>query len=337
MTWIHRSKWIARNDGIYHYSPSLRGALLRGNPQTNFMQNTQLKNFLLLIALACCWSPSFLFIKIAIEFVPPFTLIFLRVAMAAALLYLVLKFKKINLPTTKNAWKNFTIMGFFSCAFPFALFAVGEQFIDSSLASIINGSTPLFTLIIAHFFIQNDRLSKTKFYGSIIGFFGLFVLVAPTLFQAHATIPGIIAVTCAAASYGIGIVYTKKNMQNSKPLATATAQLIMSSLFLLPFSLMENPFAIQQISGAAVFSIISLAILGTVIAFIIYYQLISATSATYVSAVTYIMPIFGMILGATILAEQLTWNSYVGSSLILLGVMTVNGVFGNLDLIKKKN
>ncbi len=289
--------------------------------------NTKLKNFILLLALACCWSPSFLFIKIAIEYVPPFTLIFLRVAIAATLLYLILKFKKINLPITKNAWKNFAIMGFFSCAFPFVLFAVGEQFIDSSLASIINGSTPLFTLAIAHFFINGDRLNKTKFFGSITGFCGLFILVAPALLQAHATLPGIIAVICAAASYGIGIVYTKKNMQNTKPLATATAQLIMSSLFLLPFSLMENPFAIAKISTSALFSIISLAIIGTVIAFIIYYKLIAEASATYVSAVTYIMPIFGMILGKAILHEKLMWNSYLGSGLILLGVMTINGLF----------
>ena len=141
------------------------------------MINDKIKNFLLLILLACCWGPSFLFIKIAIKYVDPMVVANLRVIIGAIILYVILKFRKINLPKFGLVWKHFAVMGFFSCALPFSLFATGEQYIDSSFAAILNGSTPLFTLIIAHFSTKNDRLTKSKIIGAAIGFFGLFVIL----------------------------------------------------------------------------------------------------------------------------------------------------------------
>ena len=293
------------------------------------MQNNQkIKNLTLFFLLACCWGPSFLFIKVAVQDIPPFIIANLRIAIGGIMLYIILKIRKIDLPKFGSEWKHFAVMGFFSCALPFALFAIGEQYIDSSLAAILNGTTPLFTLMIAHFFTKNDRLTKMKFLGSIIGFSGLFVLVAPSLMEAKATIVGIVAGTIAAASYGVGFVYAKKNIHGLKPLVVPTMQLFLASLFLLPFSLMiENSFVIKDISLPAIASILGLAVFGTALAFVIYYKLIAATSATYVSAVNYLLPIFGVVLGMAILDERLTWNAYLGSLMILVGVMIINGIF----------
>lgn len=291
------------------------------------MKNDQIKNLFLFFLLACCWGPSFLFIKVAVEEIPPIIIANLRVAIGGVLLYLMLKIKKTDLPKFSYDWKHFAIMGFFSCALPFTLFSIGEQYIDSSLAAILNGTTPLFTLIIAHFFTENDRFTKAKFFGSIIGFSGLFVLVAPSLLEAKATTLGIIAGTIAAASYGVGFVYAKKNIHGFKPLVVPTAQLFMASLFLLPFSLLTgDSFIIKSISPEAIASILGLSIFGTATAFVLYYKLIAVTSATYVAAVNYVLPIFGVVLGIAILDENLTWNAYLGSVMILVGVMIINGL-----------
>ncbi len=292
------------------------------------MKNSQIQNFFWFFLLACCWGPSFLFIKVAVENIPPLIIANLRVAIGAVLLYLVLKIKKTELPKFGPAWKHFAVMGFFSCALPFALFAISEQYIDSSLAAILNGTTPLFTLIIAHFFTENDRLTKAKLYGTLTGFSGLFVLVAPSLFEVEANSLGIFIGTMAAASYGVGFVYAKKNIHGFKPLVVPTAQLFLASLFLLPFSLIvEDPILIDSVSLAAVLSVLGLAVFGTALAFVIYYKLIAVTNATYVAAVNYVLPVFGVGLGMAVLKERLTWNSYLGSLMILVGVMIINGVF----------
>jgi drug/metabolite transporter (DMT)-like permease len=292
------------------------------------MKNTQIQNLFWFFLLACCWGPSFLFIKVAVENIPPLIIANLRVSIGAALLFLILKIRKTELPKFGPAWKHFAVMGLFSCALPFALFAISEQYIDSSLAAILNGTTPLFTLIIAHFFTENDRLTKTKLFGSLTGFFGLFVLVAPSLFEAEASTLGILVGTMAAASYGVGFVYAKKNIHGFKPLVVPTAQLFLASLFLLPFSLfVEDAVVIDSISFAEIASILGLAVFGTALAFVIYYKLIAVTSATYVAAVNYVLPVFGVVLGMAVLKECLTWNSYLGSVMILVGVMIINGVF----------
>lgn len=297
--------------------------------------NQKIKNLLLFFLLACCWGPSFLFIKIAVQSISPIAIANLRVAIGALLLYTILKFKKINLPKFGCSWKHFAVMGFFSCALPFALFAIGEQYIGSSLAAIVNGATPLFTLVIAHFFTENDRLTKAKILGSVVGFSGLFVLVTPSLLKAHTTTFGIIASTLAAAAYGVGFVYAKKNIHGFKPLVVPTAQLFLASLFLLPFTLMENPLTIQSISLSSALSILGLAVFGTASAFVIYYKLLTATSATYVAAVNYVLPIFGVVLGMIVLDESLEWNAYLGSIMILVGVMIINEVF-NLKQFKQE-
>lgn len=295
------------------------------------MKNSQLRNFLLLLLLSSLWGPSFLFIKVAVEHVEPFTITVFRVGIAALLLYTVLKFKKINLPEFGKIWKHFAVMAVFGSGLPFALFNIGEQYVSSSLAAILNGTVPLFTLIIAHFATKNDRLTKAKFYGAIIGFVGLLILVAPSLIGVKATFLGIIAILAATTSYAIGFVYSKKHIIGIKPLVASTSQLFLATLFLLPLSLIfENPSSIISAPNKAILSILGLSILGTAFAFIIFYKIIEVTSATYLSMVNYIVPIFGVILGIVVLGERLSWNSALGCLVILIGVMIANGIFAKI-------
>jgi drug/metabolite transporter (DMT)-like permease len=292
----------------------------------------KLKNFLLLIFLACLWGPSFLFIKVAVGEIPPLTLVTGRVGLAALILYIILRLQQRNLPGFGPIWKHFAVVGFFSNALPFVLFSWGEQYIDSALASILNGTTPLFTALLAHFFISDERLNATKLIGIAVGFGGLVLLIAPSLGDgAHTAGGGLLAITLAAACYGIAMVYTRKNLRKLPPLVGPTAQLLMATLYMMPLAFwFEQPFSRTLPGWPALGSLLGLSMLGTALAFVIYYRLLEITGATYVAMVTYLSPVIGVILGVVILNERLGWNTYAGFTLILLGVMVVNGVFKGL-------
>jgi len=293
----------------------------------------RLKNFLWLLLLAALWGPSFLFIKVAVGEVPPLTLMLGRVGLAGLLLFVILRLQGRALPPFDRRWRHFAVMALLQNAIPFVLFAWGEQYIDSALAAILNGTTPLFTLILAHFFINDDRLTPAKLVGTLVGFGGLALLIAPSLLGGvQATVWGLLGVTLAAACYGVAIIYSNKNLRGLPPLVAPTAQLLLAALFLLPFSLiLEQPYLLPLPSWPALGSLVALAVFGTALAFVIYYRLLERISATYLSMVTYLVPVFGVILGIVVLDERLDWHTYLGCALILVGVMIVNGVLKPLS------
>lgn len=287
------------------------------------------KNFLLLLVLAALWGPSFLFIKVAVAEIPPLTIVMGRVGIGGILLYVILRLQGRNLPPLGRVWLHFTFAAIVQNAIPFLLFGWGEQYIDSALAAILNGTTPLFTLLLAHMFTTDDRLTLTKTLGSLIGFSGLALLIAPSLLGGvKATTWGLVAVAAASLCYGIAIVYGSRNLRGLPPMVAPTAQLLLATVFMIPLSLiLERPFSLPAPSWPALASLVALGVFGTGLAFVVYYRIMEQTSATYVSMVTYLVPIFGVILGVIVLNEQLGWNAYLGCALILLGVMIVNGVF----------
>ena len=292
----------------------------------------KLRNFLLLILLAALWGPSFLFIKVAVADIPPLTLVVGRVGIGAVLLYAFLRWQGRSLPRSPSIWKHVAFVAFFHNALPFVLFGWGEQYIDSAMASILNGTTPLFTIVLAHFFVADDRLTGAKVGGVLLGFGGLLLLIAPSLAAGlQVTTLGLLAVAFASACYGVAIVYTRNHMRGLPPLVAPTAQMIMATIYVLPFSLLlEQPFSLPAPSPASLGSLLALGVLGTAVAFIVYYRLMETADPSYVSMVTYVIPVIGVILGVVILSERLTWNAYAGCALILLGVVIVNGVFKEL-------
>lgn len=288
----------------------------------------KLKNFLLLILLAGLWGPSFLFIKVAVAEIPPLTLVLGRVAIAAVLLTLFLLVQGKSLPRTRTIWRRLAVVALVQNAIPFVLFGWGEQYIDSALASILNGTTPLFTIIIAHFFAADDRLTPTKLVGVLVGFAGLVLLITPSFGDGvQATTLGLLAVALASLMYGVAIVYSRNNLRGLPPLVAPAGQMIMVTIYLLPLSLLiDRPFSLSPLSLPVIGSLLALGVLGTAVAFVVYYRLIETAPASYVSMTTYVIPVFGVILGVLVLNEQLTWHAYAGFGLILLGVMIVNGL-----------
>jgi drug/metabolite transporter (DMT)-like permease len=288
----------------------------------------RLKNFLGLAFLACLWGPSFVFIKVAVQEIPPLKMVVGRVGIAAVLLYLVLRLQGRSLPPFGPVWKHFAFLGFMHNALPFALFNWGEQYIDSALAAILNGTTPLFTILLAHFFVADDRLTPAKVSGALIGFGGLLLLIGPSLLGGlQATTLGLLAVAMATICYAVAIVYSRLSMRGLPPLVAPTAQLGMATLFALPLSLfIEQPYRLPMPSWAALGSLLVLAAIGTALAFGVYYFLIERIGASAISMVTYIIPVVGIILGVVLLDEALAWNAYAGCALILCGVMFANGL-----------
>jgi drug/metabolite transporter (DMT)-like permease len=286
----------------------------------------KLKNLLLLILLASLWGPSFLFIKIAVVEISPLQLAALRIGLAAVLINVFLMAKGQRLTMDLKFWKHVMIAGFFAHSLPFLLINWGEQYIDSGLASILNGLTPLSTVVLANFMVNDEKLTGQKIVGVLLGFVGLLVLILPNMLaELEATQAGIVAVTIGAISYGVAIVYSKRHLKNSPSMHAPSAQLLGASVYLIPLSVMvESPANLLHVSWEAMGSVLILAVFGTAIAFIVYYKILENTSASYLSLVTYLMPIYGVILGVLFMNEIISKEMIGGMALILVGIMVVN-------------
>lgn len=286
----------------------------------------KMKNIYLLILLACCWGPSFLFIKIAIEEVPPMVLAGLRIGIGALILNLFLLLRKERLPMTREFWKKTFIAGFFAQALPFTLINWGEQYVDSSLASLLNGLVPLFTIVLAQIMLADERMTENKLKGVVLGFIGLLILIYPNIENGlSGSVQAILAITIAAISYGIGLVYIRKNLINVPSFHAPAAQLLSVTIYLVPISFLSSPdFSLMDISWPTIGSVAVLGLFGTAIAFILYFKLIERSSASYASMVTYLMPMIGVILGVAFLSEQLTTWMIAGAIAILSGIYIGN-------------
>jgi drug/metabolite transporter (DMT)-like permease len=290
------------------------------------------KNVLLLLLLATLWGPSFLFIKVAVVEIPPLTLVAIRLTLAAVFLYGILRASGRSLPRGWDFWQKFLIMGWFANALPFVLFSFGEQYADSGSASILNGTTPIFTALFAHLMIPEEKVDTNRLIGVVVGFLGILMIFYPDaahLFSGEAfsrgseTI-GQIAFLVASLSYGIGIVYSRRKLRGLPPLVGPAAQLICSAGMVLPLAtIVDQPWSLRP-SAPAALSAIALGLFGTAFAYLVYYKLIDSAGATFISMVTYLLPPFGVILGMVFLAESPDWYAFAGMALILAGVMIVN-------------
>ena len=293
------------------------------------------KTWLWAVLLTLLWSPAFLFMKVALQEIPPFTLAAGRILLAAIALTIVMWQQKLRLPRFGTVWRRFALLGLLLYVLPYILISWGEQYMDSGLASLLIGTDSLFTMLIAHFFINDDRLTKAKTVGALVGFGGLGLLAAPQLAGGiSATSGGVTAVTLAALSYGIGGVYAKKRQPKTKPLVTTAAQLWLATLFLLPVSLLwERPTTLPMPSMTAVTAVVALAIICTALPSVIYLWLIRFTKVTDLAMIAYLVPIIGLILGIVVLGERPGWHTWLGGGLILAGMMVMNS---NFKLIFKR-
>lgn len=292
----------------------------------------RIKTIIWMLILAWLWGPAFLFVDVAVKEIPPLTLVAIRLSLATLILYGILKLQGHTLPRWGQIWKHFTIVGLLYNATPYVLLSWGQQYIDSALAAILIGTSPFFTMLLAHLFTSTDHLTPAKIGGVAVGFTGLAILLGPAL-QAgvQATLWGLAASLLAAASYGAAIVYAQQTLRGLPPLVGPTAQLATASIILIPVALLvEQPYHLPMPSWPAASSLLLLAVLSTALAFVLYYRAMEIANATTLSMIAYMVPIVATLLGVLVLHEQLGWHVYLGCVLIIGGVMAVNGLFRSL-------
>jgi drug/metabolite transporter (DMT)-like permease len=278
----------------------------------------------LLLLLSLCWSPSYFFIKLGVESVPPFTLVTLRVGFAALLLFLVSKGRKIPLWQWRGKAKHFFVMGLTLNALPFVLISYGEEKITSSLAAILNGTTPMFTFLLAYFFLKED-VSFKKILGLIIGFFGIVTLYLPDFLRgAFDSVLGVFLLILSSVSYAIGAVYARAYLKDLPPLVAPFWQLFASTVLLIPFVLyFDIPYTVIP-TWSSMGSIGLLSLIGTALAFIVYYEIVRLEGATFVTLGPLLIPFGATLLGVLFLHEKLGWHTYVGGALVMGSLAMIN-------------
>jgi drug/metabolite transporter (DMT)-like permease len=291
------------------------------------------QDWLLLLALSLLWGGSFLFAKIAVAEVPPLTVALMRVALAAGTLHLLRLAFRVTTPRELGFWRDVFIMGLLNNAIPFSLIFWGQQAIGAGLASILNATTPLFTVLVAHVFTVDERAGPTKILGVIAGMAGVAVMIGHDVmagFGGH--IWAELAVLAAALSYGFAGVFGRR-FRDRPPLLVASGQLTGSScLLLLPVLFLDQPWVLPVPSLGTIGAILALALLSTALAYVIFFRILGRAGSTNLSLVTLLIPVSALLLGVLFLEEVIEPHHLIGMVMIGSGLVILDGRFGRFIL-----
>lgn len=283
-----------------------------------------LKNWLKFLVLALAWGSSFLWIKIAGQEIGPFSLVFLRASFALAGLLVAFFIIRPELPRARG-WLALAFLGLFNVALPFVLISWAERTITSGLASILNATVPLFTILLAAVFLPEDGLTLPKVLGLVVGFAGVIVLVSDQLGLGSNNLVSIGAMLLAAAFYGASAVFARKTTTGMRPAAQAFGQSLFSWMIMLPASaLTEQTLLHLPRLPITWLALAWLGLVGTAMATLIFFSLLNSIGPTRSTLVTYTFPLIGMLLGIIFLNEPLKWQLFLGAALIISGVWMVN-------------
>ena len=295
------------------------------------------KQIALLFVPGVLWGGAFVLTEMVLETIPPISYTMLRNIITAVALVAILYARNGRLQTTPRAWLTYFVIGFFNNALPFTLVNWGQLTIDSGLASILVSTMPFFTLLLAHFFTDDERLTPPKLLGIGLGLLGIVVLIGPNALSGlGGSLAGQLMVTGAAVSYAIGAIlsrsYLRASRQRAVPpqlraLEIVTGQYAATAvlLILLAFTV-EDPLALHP-SLRSITALLISALPVSLTAVLVYYYLIDAIGASFSALSIYIIPIAGVLMGALLLGEPITLQVIASLVLILLGVAIVNGLF----------
>jgi len=274
--------------------------------------------FLFFLGLA--WGSSFLFTEIGIRTIPPATLAAARITGAALVLGLIAVGRGARPPRELRFWLYFLLAGMNGNAVPFILIGWGQVRIDSSLAAILLATTPLFTLLLAHFFIHDDRLSGRKTVGVALGFVGVVLLVgAGALATIGAAVWGQLAIVGAALSFAVTYLWAR-HLRALPPTISSAAALASAALWAVPASLIvDRPWTLTP-SAESLLAAAALALFSTAAANVVFFWLVSQTRASFVSLTNYIIPAVGVMWGVTLLGETITWQALIALAVIMAGL-----------------
>lgn len=292
--------------------------------------NTQMTplEWALLLILSFVWAGSFLFNGIAVRELPVLTIVVGRVGIASLILLLVLRWQGEPLPRNGTIWQAFLIMGLFNNVLPFCLIVWGQGHISSGQAAILNAMTPIFTVVVAHLLTNDEKMSMARVAGILTALAGVAVMVGVEAVLGDGIV---LAAQCAllgaTVSYAFGAVFARRfRGLGVSPMMTATGQVMMSSLILVPLWLVvDRPWALPMPGPATIMAVIGIASLSTAFAYWLYFRVLATAGATNVSLVTVLIPPGAIVLGILVLDEVLLPRHLVGLGLIMAGMVITDG------------
>jgi drug/metabolite transporter (DMT)-like permease len=296
-------------------------------------------DWLLFIILGFMWGSSYLFIKIGVDAgLPPFMLITLRLLIGFALLATVVAVARESLPRDPRIYGHLIVMGAVNIAIPFSLITWAELTVDSALAAILNAAVPLFVIVIAAIFLRDERITINRLAGLAVGFVGVAILVGfDPSDLAGSDMAGELALIGSTISYAIGAVYSRRNIHGLRPMIPALFQvgfaLVMVTVLTLVF---ERPFDVA-IAPEAWFAVLWLGLLGSGLAYLVFFRILGRWGATRTSMVAYLLPVYGIALGALVLKESVDARLLIGTALVIAGVALVNSKYGSRPLFQRRS
>ncbi|MDA1329569.1 MAG: DMT family transporter [Chloroflexi bacterium] len=283
------------------------------------------KDWTAFIGLSLAWGSSFLWIKIAVQEIGPFALVGWRLLFGIVGLLVVVAIRRPEWPRQRKVWLALLVLGLTNTAIPFVLISWAELYIDSAVASILNSSVPLFTMVIAHLLLTDDRMTRQRVLGLLIGFLGVVVLVWRDLsagLEFNLLAQG--AMILAVLFYAGSSVFARRNTQGLSPTVQALVPLITADIVIwgiAPFA--EGPLTLPQISLTWI-ALLWLGLIGSCIAYLLYFYLLHAVGPTRATMVTYTFPVIGVLLGVIFLKERLDVYLILGAALVVSSLLVVN-------------
>ena len=282
----------------------------------------------MLVTLSIVWGGTFFFQEIAVQELPVFTIVSIRVLIAALLLWAVTALTANTLPSGVKIWGALFLLALVNNVIPFTLIVWGQQEISSGLAAILNATVPLFTVVIAHFVTTDEKLTRAKFAGVIIGLVGVVVIIGEDALEGIGlAVLAQLAVLVASLAYTFGGLYGRKiQAMGLTPLGISTGQLIASSVILTPVALLvDEPWTLSLPGTEIIIAVIALASVSTAFAYILFFRILATAGATNLMLVTFLIPVSALALGIMILGEALETRHIVGLLCIGAGLAAIDG------------
>lgn len=285
-----------------------------------------LMDWALLIVLSLLWGGSFFFAEIALRDFAPFTIVFARVALASLTLFLFIKIRGGVVPKNKSAWAAFAGMGLLNNIIPFSLLFYGQTQIGAGLASILNATTPVFTVIVAHYLTTDERMTPGKIIGAALGLAGVAVLIGADALQGVSwSVLAMIGCLGAALSYAFAAIYGRRfKTMGLAPINVAFGQVTASAVMMAPIVLIvDAPFTVPGPDAAS--ALVALGLFSTALAYVIFFRILSSSGATNLTLVTFLIPASSVTLGVLFLGERLATSHIAGMALIAFGLAAMDG------------
>ena len=282
------------------------------------------RDWLLLGVLSVLWGGSFFFNGVALKGLPPLTLVLLRVALAALMLLPLLRVYRIEFPRGVEGWKPYAAVALFNNVLPFSLIVTGQTFVSSGLASILNATTPLFTVVVMAL-ASEERLFARRVAGVIAGLIGVIILRGGVVVEMTGQGIGILLCLAAALSYGVAALLARR-LAGSPPLASATFQLLSSSVMMsVVAGIVDRPWTLPMPVVTTWLAVAGLSALSTALAYLVFFQILQRSGATNVMLVTLLIPVTAILLGSLVLREAISAREIAGAAVIGSALLIIDG------------